>query len=84
MTQTDFDPQLLRTFLAVATTLSFTRAADHLPQREEHAPVVLVQPVRVAVPVVDLEEVAVVPNRRAGEHDAALRAHGHDAGRGCR
>ena len=30
MTQTDFDPQLLRTFLAVATTLSFTRAAAQL------------------------------------------------------
>ena len=30
MTQTDFDPQLLRTFLAVATTLSFTRAAGQL------------------------------------------------------
>ena len=30
MTQTDFDPQLLRTFLAVATTLSFTRAATQL------------------------------------------------------
>jgi DNA-binding transcriptional LysR family regulator len=30
VTQTDFDPQLLRTFLAVATTLSFTRAAAQL------------------------------------------------------
>jgi DNA-binding transcriptional LysR family regulator len=30
VTQTDFDPQLLRTFLAVATTLSFTRAATQL------------------------------------------------------
>ena len=30
MTKTDFDPQLLRTFLAVATTLSFTRAATQL------------------------------------------------------
>ena len=30
MTQVDFDPQLLRTFLAVATTLSFTRAAAQL------------------------------------------------------
>ncbi len=30
MGQTDFDPQLLRTFLAVATRLSFTRAAGQL------------------------------------------------------
>jgi DNA-binding transcriptional LysR family regulator len=30
VTNTDLDPQLLRTFLAVATTLSFTRAATQL------------------------------------------------------
>ena len=46
------------------------------PRRQEHPAVVLVQPVRVAVRVVDAEEVAEVPDRVGREHHAALGADG--------
>ena len=50
------------------------------PRRQEDAAVVLEQPVRVAVGVVDSQEVTEVADRRAAEDDAALRADRDDAG----
>ena len=55
------------------------------PRRQEHAAVVLVQPVRVAELVVDVEEVAVVADRVGQEDDAALGAgRDHVPGRSVR
>src|SRR5579875_1913274 len=51
---------------------------DLPPWRQEHATVVLDEPVRLAEPVVDLEEVPVLANRVGAERDAALRADAHD------
>ena len=45
---------------------------DLAPGWEEHAPIVLQEPVQVAPLVVDLEEVAVVAHRRPGEGHASL------------
>ena len=45
---------------------------DLAPRRQEHAAVVLEEPVRVAVAVIDTEEAAVVADRLGGEHHAAL------------
>src|SRR5215510_4464990 len=49
------------------------------PGRQEHSAVVLEQPVRVAVLVVDSEEVAKVLYRLSAEDDAALGPDRHDA-----
>src|SRR5579875_1289530 len=51
---------------------------DLAPRRQEHATVVLDEPVRLAEPVVDLEEVAVLAHRLGPESDATLRADAHD------
>src|SRR6478736_9829015 len=49
---------------------------DLAPRRQENSAVVLVEPVRVAVPVVHAEEAAVAGDRVGGEHHAALGAGG--------
>ena len=49
---------------------------DLAPRREEDAAVVLDQPVRLAVPAVDLQELAEVLGRLGQERDAALGACG--------
>src|SRR5215813_1535710 len=49
---------------------------DLAPRRQENPAVVLVEPVRVAVPVVHAEEAAVAGDRVRREHDAALGARG--------
>src|SRR5712671_3621126 len=49
---------------------------DLAPRRQENAAVVLVEPVRVAVPVVHAQEAAVVRDLAGGEDDAALGARG--------
>src|SRR5580693_8394534 len=49
---------------------------DLAPGREEDAAVVLIKPVRVAVPVVNAQETAVAGDRFGGEHHAALGAGG--------
>src|SRR5438034_2301526 len=51
------------------------------PGRQEHAAVVLEQPVAVAPAAVDGQEVAVVAHRRGGEGDAALGADRDHVGR---
>src|SRR5690242_11886414 len=53
---------------------------DLAPRRQENSAVVLVEPVRVAVPVVHAEEAAVVGDRVGGEHHAALGAGGDYVG----
>src|SRR5690349_11610935 len=53
---------------------------DLAPRRQENSAVVLVEPVRVAVPVVHAEEAAVVGHRVGGEHHAALGAGGDYVG----
>src|SRR5690242_6804963 len=53
---------------------------DLAPRRQENPAVVLVEPVRVAVPVVHAEEAAVVGHRVGGEHHAALGAGGDYVG----
>src|SRR5215475_11887790 len=49
---------------------------DLAPRRQENPAVVLVEPVRVAVPVVHAEEAAVAGDRFGREHHAALGARG--------
>src|SRR5467141_3794489 len=49
---------------------------DLAPRRQENPAVVLVEPVRVTVPVVRAEEAAVVGDRFGGEDHAALGARG--------
>src|SRR6185437_2016337 len=49
---------------------------DLAPRRQENPAVVLVEPVRVAVPVIHAEEAAVVRDPAVDEHDAALGAGG--------
>src|SRR6185437_12099270 len=49
---------------------------DLAPRRQENPAVVLVEPVRVAVPVVHAEEGAVAGHGIRREHDAALGARG--------
>src|SRR6185437_15929470 len=49
---------------------------DLAPRRQENPAVVLVEPVRVAVPVVHAEEAAVVRDLLGGKYDAALGAGG--------
>ena len=51
------------------------------PGWQEHPTVVLEQPVRMVVPVVNLEEVPVVANRLGREGDATLRPDRHDVSR---
>src|SRR6185437_10931858 len=53
---------------------------DLAPRRQENSAVVLVEPVRMAVPVVHAEEAAVVGDRVGGEHHAALGAGGDYVG----
>ena len=62
----------------VAVVLNRQQPLLHLaPWREEHAAIVLHQPVQVAESGVDLEEVAEVADRVAAERHAALGADGH-------
>src|SRR5690348_12221033 len=49
---------------------------DLAPRRQENPAVVLVEPVRVAVPVVHAEEAAIAGHGVRREHDAALGARG--------
>src|ERR1700748_1433983 len=49
---------------------------DLAPRRQENAAVALVEPVRVAVPVVHAEEAAIAGHGVRREHDAALGARG--------
>ena len=53
---------------------------DLAPGRQEDPAVVLVEPVRMAVPVVHAEEAAVVRHGLGGEHDAALGTRGDHVG----
>ena len=54
------------------------------PWRQEDAAVVLHQPVQMAQPLVDVEEVAEVAHRPVEEADAALGPGGHDRATGGR
>src|SRR5260370_12330470 len=53
---------------------------DLAPRREEDAAVVLIEPVRVAVPGRHAQETAVAGDRFGGEHHAALGAGGGPLG----
>ena len=48
------------------------------PRREEDAAVVLIEPVRVTIGIVDAQEVTEIADRLRGEYHSALGARGHD------